>query len=65
MLGAPDRVAAQLELGKDDEIGAAGARFGDRVARPTRIRLEIPEVGIDLRQSDSHPVHHTRAVAYG
>jgi hypothetical protein len=54
-----------LQLGKDNEVGAAGARIGDHVARSARIRVEIPELGVDLRQSDSHPVHHTRAVAYG
>ena len=62
---AAERIAAQLQLGKDDEVGAAGARLGDHVARPARIRVEIPQQGVDLRQSDSHPTHLTRAVAYG
>src|SRR2546421_5940119 len=50
----PQRVAAQLKLGEDDEVSAAGARSGDRLAGPALVRLEIAQAGIELCQRDSH-----------
>ena len=47
-LDSPERVAAQVELGEDDEVCAGRGRLDDYLASTFRIRVDVAEAGIEL-----------------
>ncbi len=47
------RVAAQRELGEDDQGRARRARLGRGVADPPRVPVEVADGGVDLRERDA------------
>ena len=60
-----DRIAAELQLGKDHELRSARMGDGDGLANAPRIRFDLTEPAVQLREGDPHGRHDTSAVAYG
>ena len=52
--GPSDRVAAQLELGKDDEVGSGGACLGEGGGGAAAVLFHVAEPAVELSKRDAH-----------
>src|SRR5205823_4121758 len=50
----PERVAAQLQLGEDDELDAGVPRLAERFARALPVCLDVAESRVELGKSQPH-----------
>jgi NADPH:quinone reductase len=59
VLYGAEGVAAELELRKDDEVGAPGPRLRHRLLGSPLVRVEIAESRVELGEGDPHAVQPT------